>query len=118
MRPLWLIGAAALMLMSLPTDVSAQRGGVHAGGGPSGFRGVTAGGSSGFRGIAGGHPGLAMHGGAVHGGIGRRGWGWKRGGGSWPIAIGIPAASVGYYNGSIDNGCLFLTHHGWMNTCF
>jgi hypothetical protein len=131
MKGLYFLASAMFLVTILPTDVSAQRGGVHAGAASGGFRGVTVGPSTGARGVSAGgsgairggavfnrHPGVAMRGAAFHGGIGWRGWGWKGEWGRWPIAIGAPAAPVDYYNGPAGNGCLFLTHRGWINTCF
>jgi uncharacterized membrane protein len=108
MKRIWLVGAALALTIVQPDDASAQRGGVRAGGGSSGFRGVA---------MAGGYRGVTMHGAAVHGGIWRSGWGWRYG---WrlPVAIGIAAGTLGYYNEPNNDPCLFLTHHGWINTCF
>ncbi len=108
MNRLLLFSAAAMALTIFqPDGASAQRGGVRAGG------------SSGFRGAAmtGAYRGVAMHGAAIHGGVWRPGWGWRYG---WrlPLAIGITAGTLGYYNEPNNDPCLFLTHHGWINTCF
>jgi len=135
MNRLFLVSTAALALTIFqPDDASAQHGGVRASG-SSGFRGATMTGAYrgigigvGHRGaaIGAGHPGvamgaghhgtaIAMHGAATRGRPWRMGWGWQRG---LPVAIGIAAGTWGYDNEPSDDQCLFLTHHGWINTCF
>ena len=107
MTRLWAVGAAALALTIFqPDDASAQRGGARAGGGHSGH--------SGFRGGA-GHRGLAMHGGAIRGGVWRSGLG-GRPGWRWPATIGA-AGTWGYYDGSNNEQCDFVTHYGRIFTC-
>jgi hypothetical protein len=116
MKQLFLVGAAALILVSLLPDVAAAqrgRGGIGIGGG--GFRGAAIGGGGGLRGIGGGgYRGVGIGGlrtAAIGGGgVGRasmgrgwgRGWGgagWRRGRGwGFPIAAGLAAAGAwGYY---------------------
>ena len=107
MNRLLLFSAAAMALTIFqPDGASAQRGGVRAGGGSSGFRGVAM--SGGYRGVAmaGGYRGVTMHGAAIHGGAWRLGWGWQYG---WrlPVAIGIATGNLGYYNDPNNDPCLF-----------
>jgi hypothetical protein len=148
MKRLFLVGAAALMLVSLLPDVAfAQRGvrGVAVGGGgarAAGIgRGVAIGGYRGAVGIGRGYGirtaaigsgAYAIRGGAWRPGLGVvgrpglrvAGWhGWRRGWG-FPIAAGIVAAgALGYYgypsyDYSSYDGCVGWDGYQWVNTCY
>jgi len=145
MKRLMLVGAAALVLVSLmPDDASAQRGrggggGMRVGGGGGGVRAAAIGGGYRGAGIAGG--GYAIRSAGIAGGvgIGRGGYairsaGIVRGGvwpgrrGGFPVAAGLAAAgALGYYGYSSDaysaygyssgDGCLAWDGYNWVSVC-
>jgi hypothetical protein len=130
MRQLWLVGAALAVTILQSNDAFAQRGGARAGVGFGGFhgaamvgahRGVTmpsVGGAAVFHRavVSAGSRGLAMQRAPIHAGT-WTGWGW-RGRWGWPGAVGVVSGGAGFYSDTIDDPCAFLTHHGWINTCF
>jgi hypothetical protein len=113
MNRFWVV--AAILLLGMATSALdcafAQKGGARAGGG---LRGVAV--SAPSRGVAAAHRASASSAAAIRGGVVRPGWGWRRGWGS-PVVIGVTGGSWDYYANNTDE-CLFLTHHGWINTCF
>ena len=116
MNRLWFFPAAAVALTILqPDSAFAQRGGARAGGRAAGLHGLAA-----NRGTTAGHPGVPVATTGIYGGVGRPGWGWRRGWGR-PAIVGVTAGGLGYVDSLSYAGndeCLFWTHRGWINTCF
>ncbi len=112
MKQFW-VGAALLLVMATSASdcAFAQRGGARAG---SGLHGVAVGAPG--RGVAAAHAAGAHSAAAIRGGVVRPGWGWRRGWGA-PVVIGVTGGGWDSYVNNSDE-CLFLTHHGWINTCF
>ena len=148
LKHLWLIGAAALVLLALlPDDAFAQRPPIGGGGfrgaaiGGGGFRGGIGGGgfrgapiSSGFRGGMIGRSGLGFRGPVIGSGVrvaGFRGGGWRRGWGGWgwPVAagLGLGLGTWGYYNypyysayygAPYSDPCLAWNGYTWVDACY
>jgi hypothetical protein len=111
MNRLWAVCVATFALTFYQLDgASAQRGGMRAGGGSSGFHG----------GQVGGNRGASMHGAASRGGTWRpvsgarpgRGWATGVATGTWGYT-----GTGGYYGEPADDQCMFTTHYGRTFSC-